>query len=384
MKAIRKILRYLPFFALVIVALVAEASESNLAVPAPFEKVRAYRDGEVFSAELQTAAAWNGSDVQVVYETDGVLAHISNAFLNNGKLLVRFEDRSFRSFQATQEDSTTVRAKFYTKKGVNGKAFDGRFRARRSGNNVIFEIVGDPADDKTAKAVTDEVRNVAVIDEETGTESLTAKLVAGAAASVAPTATAPAEEATSATPLAATAAAAIANDESTPIAATAVVDGKKINTAKLSEDQIPVLQNAKEAKKAEGNGFFKIMTTLSVLAIALGAAAFGLKRWSAKNGAKNNKHKQIKVLTSHSLGPKKNLMVVQVAGETLLLGVTDQNISMLKTLSLLDEEIPESVPQRFDHSMDDFIEDEEEPIALRGLNDIRDTVSSRLKNMRNL
>lgn len=167
----------------------------------------------------------------------------------------------------------------------------------------------------------------------------------------------------------------------------AAAEAAKAAQAKLPESQIPVFQAKKDPKQAGGGGFFRIFMTLGILAVACGSAAFGLNRWAKKSGAKNQKSTQIKVLTSHHLGPKKNLTIVQVAGETILLGVTDHNITMLKTLSLLDDEIPESLPQKFDHSMEDFIEDgdqEDEPIAMRGLSEIRDTVSSRLKNMRNL
>jgi flagellar protein FliO/FliZ len=115
----------------------------------------------------------------------------------------------------------------------------------------------------------------------------------------------------------------------------------------------------------------------------MGAAAFGLKKLATRQGKAASKTR-INVLTNHHLGPKKNLMIVQVAGETLLLGVTDHNITMLKTLALIDDEVPAHLPQRFDQTMDDFVADEDEPIAMQGLDQIRDTVSSRLKNLRNL
>lgn len=172
---------------------------------------------------------------------------------------------------------------------------------------------------------------------------------------------------------------------------------KKAAINKLPENEIPVLASAKAEKKADSNPFFKIITTLGVLAITLGAAAYGLKRL-AKRGGKKAQQTQIRVLTNHHLGPKKSLQIIQVAGETLLIGVTDHNITMLKTLALIDDEVPANLPQKFNHSMEDFAEendyatnqaqndyaDEEEPIAMRGLDQIRDTVSARLKNMRNL
>ena len=223
---------------------------------------------------------------------------------------------------------------------------------------------------KKAAPVVSEMKSEETTESD---ESLSGKLVAGSS-----------DDASAeylATKTADAAVAPLATSEAMSISAAEV---KKAETNKLPEDQIPVLSAAKTDKKSEGSPIFRIMMTLGVLAIALGAAAYGMKKMAARGGGKKSQNTRIKVLTSHHLGPKKNLMIVQVAGETILLGVTDNNITMLKTLSLLDDEIPEAGPQRFDHSMDDFVQDEEEPIAMRGLDQIRDTVSARLKNMRNI
>jgi flagellar protein FliO/FliZ len=146
------------------------------------------------------------------------------------------------------------------------------------------------------------------------------------------------------------------------------------------------------------------------------AASFGMKKWSASARGRVAKNARIKVLTQHHLGPKKSLMIVEVAGESMLIGVTDSNISMLKSLSLIDDEIPEQLPHSFENAIEqNFIEsenhakprlkesraqrtlaaassletaledhDEGENFALHGLSEIRDKVSTRLKNMRPL
>lgn len=49
-------------------------------------------------------------------------------------------------------------------------------------------------------------------------------------------------------------------------------------------------------------------------------------------------HKKMRIITQFYLGSKKKLIILRVAGEYLLLGVTDHNISLIKTLSLLDED----------------------------------------------
>ncbi len=381
-RLIRQILRTLPFIALLLAVLVNEAmAESAVATPVAVDKVRAFRDGDVFTAEVQTTASWNGADVQVKYMKDFIQAEVSGAFLNNGKELIRVEDRVFKSVYATQTDASTVRVRFYVKPGIVAKTLAGRFHAKRSNSAVTFEVTGEAGDAALAKTIKDDAQTVSVIDESGASDSMQSTLVAGndtkAEAKVG------AVSGGGAVATDANDKAAGANLESTQPIAMAGAD-KKLDTNKLSENQIPVLAAAKDPKKSEGSPLFRIIMTLAVAAITLGAAAYGLKRMAAKNAAKGQ-NTRIKVLTSHHLGPKKNLMIVQVAGETLLIGVTDQNISMLKTLSLLDEEIPEAGPQRFNQAMGDFAElDEEEPIALRGLDQIRDTVSARLKNMRNL
>ncbi len=170
----------------------------------------------------------------------------------------------------------------------------------------------------------------------------------------------------------------------------------KTETAKLPENEIPVLTGNKDVKKATGGGLSRVMTTLGVLAVLLGAAMFGIKRFSRRRENKNH-NTRIKVLTQYALGPKKNLSIVQVAGETLLLGVTEHNISILKTLSLIDDEFPDEVPRNFNSTLDELGDDEAEhrvrassgapeqdDFAVRGLSEIRDKVSTRLRNMKHL
>lgn len=160
----------------------------------------------------------------------------------------------------------------------------------------------------------------------------------------------------------------------------------KAEVAKLPESQIPVLTAGKSAKKAEGGSLNRILITLGVLTAVLAGAVFGLKRWASRGGNKKPTNR-IKILTQHPLGSKKSLAIIQVAGESILVGITDHNISMLKTLSLIDDEIPEDIPRNFDTALDDY-EDEaggraaRDEFAMTGLGEIRDKVSSRLKNMK--
>ena len=248
-----------------------------------------------------------------------------------------------------------MRIRFFVKQGESAKTLVGKLHAKRAGSSITFEIAGDLGDAALAKSTNDNAQTLAVVDESGANDTLNAKLVSGGAVTASTTsgATAKAEDMNAA---ALAKANEIAAEETAKVglasaksadAPVAAASEKKIDTNKLPESQIPVLAATKDTKKSEGSPIFKMIMTLGILAIALGAGAYGAKRMASRKATTKGSSTKIKVLTSHHLGPKKNLTIIQVAGETLLIGVTDNNITMLKTLSLLDDEIPESVPQRF-------------------------------------
>ena len=117
-------------------------------------------------------------------------------------------------------------------------------------------------------------------------------------------------------------------------------------TQELSEAEIPLsLQGKKIPERTDSNPITRMVISL------LAVSAFGLlilfvtKKWG-QNQKKSGSH--IRVITQHHLGPKKSLAIIKVAGEFILVGITDQNINMIKSLSLLDEDIPEDSPKSFD------------------------------------
>ena len=147
------------------------------------------------------------------------------------------------------------------------------------------------------------------------------------------------------------------------------------------EDQIPLKIEAAQKSAGSESAGQKTILTLALVGIMLGVGYYFLKKkmFINKPGQSNM---QIKILSQHFLGPKKSLAIIRVAGESMLIGVTDQNISMLKTLSLLDDELPAVLPQDFDETMitkaenDDKIEEE--------FTDVKTTVFQKIKSMRNI
>lgn len=174
---------------------------------------------------------------------------------------------------------------------------------------------------------------------------------------------------------------------------------EKVEKAKaevLEESDIPLNLDKNKKASSEDSGVFRILFTLSILGLVGAGAYFFLKKYSIPQAKQTQT--QIKVLQQHYLGPKKSLAIVRVAGESILIGVTDQNISMIKSLSLLDDEIPEEAPQAFNKVLGGLSGaaneevaaparktakelDSDEEFAISGIKDI---VSKRLKGMRSI
>lgn len=113
------------------------------------------------------------------------------------------------------------------------------------------------------------------------------------------------------------------------------------------EKEIPLV--AKNAKATEsgvpsiGRAAAGMMAVLFLLA----SVYFVNKKLSQKRAGAPFNHDSIKVVSQKYLGPKRQLTLVRVSGEYLLLGVTDNNISLIKQLAIVDDEIPDLEPQNF-------------------------------------
>lgn len=111
------------------------------------------------------------------------------------------------------------------------------------------------------------------------------------------------------------------------------------------ENEIPLFDKKAESSAGSGGAGKIIFTVLSLIGLG------GYFIWWMKNKSKmvNGPESlmKIKMVTQFHLGPKKTLAVVRIAGESLLLGVTETQISLIKTLSLLDEDVPDVTTDAF-------------------------------------
>ena len=143
----------------------------------------------------------------------------------------------------------------------------------------------------------------------------------------------------------------LVTSESSPSGETKTVISKKAPL--MTEKEIPLFDK-KEIKNNGSSGAGKILImVMSVLALG-GALIWWLKNKSKMVNGPESLMK-IKVLTQFHLGPKKSLAVVRVAGESLLLGISESQINLIKTLSLLDEDLPEVSTVSFGDALKDKV-----------------------------
>lgn len=163
-----------------------------------------------------------------------------------------------------------------------------------------------------------------------------------------------------------------------PSQATAAVPAAP--TSNLTEAEIPVKLDAEKKATASDHAWPKVLGGLIICGSLIFGSVVLVRKYSLKN-QKNPMH-QIKVVTQYHLGPRKSLAVIRIAGESVLVGVTDHHISLIKSLSLLDGELPETdeVPQNFQMTLNKQ-EIEGEEFSIQGLQDV---VKNKLKSMRNI
>lgn len=178
-----------------------------------------------------------------------------------------------------------------------------------------------------------------------------------------------------------------ASETVAPAAPAEAVAVKDAHIEDKKESEIPLNLNSPKKASEEGSPIFRVILIVSMMGL-LGTGAYIYVRKNSKVGFAAGKNNEIKVLTQHYLGPKKSLAIIRVAGESILIGVTDQNINMIKSLALLDDEVPEEIPNSNFADLFGGVpatkaapqeEVDEEEFSIRG---VKDVVSKKLKGMR--
>jgi flagellar protein FliO/FliZ len=150
------------------------------------------------------------------------------------------------------------------------------------------------------------------------------------------------------------------------------------STEVAAEESIPVNIIQPKVAATSETSTNRIFILVGLLAVISGVAYFLAKKYGKPGQSAQT---QIKVLTQHYLGPKKSLAIVRVAGESILIGVTDQSINLIKSLSLLDDEIPEQSPANFEKTLQESEKVQSSNNEEFSIRHIKDVVSLKLKGM---
>jgi flagellar protein FliO/FliZ len=145
------------------------------------------------------------------------------------------------------------------------------------------------------------------------------------------------------------------------------------------EKEIPLKVKNAKAEVSSASGMGRLAAGVMALAALLGSLFFINKKLKEKKSGAAFNHDSIKVVSQKYLGPKRQLTLVRVSGEYLLLGVTDHNISLIKQLSVIDDELPDLDPQDFKtavkrmdaRSVDSQAQEIEDSFSVSSLSDVK-------------
>ncbi len=129
------------------------------------------------------------------------------------------------------------------------------------------------------------------------------------------------------------------------------------NVAKsdLKESEIPVILSSPKKEKNESNFGLRLVVSLLLLVVTGGALYFASRRWTWQK-EKGGKQTRIEIIHQMHLGPRKSLALLRVSGEVMLVGITDHNINMIKSLSLIDDELDNIAKRDFHGFLDEEFE----------------------------
>jgi flagellar protein FliO/FliZ len=128
------------------------------------------------------------------------------------------------------------------------------------------------------------------------------------------------------------------------------LDPKPIEDKVVLESQIPVLKEEKMGKQASSSPWLRLIGSALFVMVFAAGMFIAVKKFSKDRNVIGKKAK-IEILHQHFLGPKRSIALIQVAGEAILIGITDHNINMIKSVALIDDESDE--PQDFHGFLDD-------------------------------
>lgn len=348
--------------------------------PAALQEPIAARTEDGFITELKFDREVSADRVQVEFINQTVQIDVKDANFSAGKSFKKVSDAQVRSVFTYQSEPGIVRTRVIHHKDIEAKKFKNNIEVNAK-NNSVFVTIKNPegmiktSQDKDVEALFSDRPPIDLDRELSGPHKNSVRD----------------EDLSSEEEKLLAAAAEMSTDQKGK-------QNKEKNTEKKSaekgktiiEEEIPLTIGTKKVSEEESSPWFRLLLSMGVISVVAIALIVGVKKFS-KGHHKVGGSIKVRVVSQHPLGPKKNLTIVNVAGEILLLGVTDHSINMIKSISLIDDELVDDAPVSFDAELNHAqiasaatvhkkITDEAEI----SLSNIKDRVSQRLKEMRTL
>jgi flagellar protein FliO/FliZ len=139
----------------------------------------------------------------------------------------------------------------------------------------------------------------------------------------------------------------------TPAPATdAVTAGAAVAETEKKESEIPLVTEVKKTEKSENNLVWRMIASLGIVLVVAGCAAYAGKKYRRLKD-KGGQRARIEIMHQLHLGPKKSVGLIRVAGEAILIGITDHNINMLKSVALIDDELENIAGKNFNNFLEE-------------------------------
>lgn len=288
------------------------------------------------------------SEKGISYRENFMQLEFSDTYVEPAKQWINVEDETVKNIFLYQLDETTVRARFFT----IGKAWrlKDKINLLREENKIIItynvapKVDGSMVAPAEKAAVAAEKRGDSRVGQKgrlrTGDKPRRQRSVEGesiqelgAAGSII---VRPETGGTSQIP------GPIEMPSTEPAPAASEMSGSVEETPKTTiPPSVTNPKNTPEDKPliADGTGspdlyasFIKMILALGILLALLFAGLFVFKRFTGKKIGIGGQNPGIKVITSAYIGPKKSIVLVDIAGERIVVGITPNHISMLARL----------------------------------------------------
>lgn len=141
-------------------------------------------------------------------------------------------------------------------------------------------------------------------------------------------------------------------------------DAKEKAILEAKESEIPVQIATVKKANTESQLIWRVVAGLGITFVMAGSMLYAVRRWKHRAPV-GGKQARIEILHQLHLGPKKSLGLVRVSGETILIGITDQNINMLKPVTLIDDELEGIMKSDFNNFLEDEFSVEDVRSAIR-------------------